>query len=244
MDEAKRNARPAIDKIKECIMSPVVVGFDESGCYCNKRLDWAWMAQTIYYTLLFRAEGRISKVLADTSSVDSLGRMTIVTDCHSAYFALHFLNHQVYLAHLLRELQYLSELDAKQDWSEKVEALLREAIHERNSKSDVVIDRAMWIERLDGLLKENIEKLGEKFNTFRKGFIKCRDYIFNFLRTPAIPPDNDASEREICKLKIKLKNSCTFRSDLGADAFLELHSIVKTAKKHKQTPYHAIQTLF
>lgn len=41
--------------------------------------------------------------------------MTIVTDCHSAYFALHFLNHQVYLAHLLRELQYLSELDAKQD---------------------------------------------------------------------------------------------------------------------------------
>ena len=171
--------------------------------------------------------------------------MTIVTDCHSAYFALHFLNHQVYLAHLLRELQYLSELDAKQDWSEKVEALLREAIHERNSKSDVVIDRAMWIERLDGLLKENIEKLGEKFNTFRKRFIKCRDYIFNFLGTPAIPPDNDASEREICKLKIKLKNSCTFRSDLensctfrsdlGADAFLELHSIVKTAKKHKQT---------
>ena len=123
--------------------------------------------------------------------------MTIVTDCHSAYFALHFLNHQVCLSHLLRELQYLSELEAKQDWSEKVEALL-----------------------------------------------KCRDYIFNFLRTPAIPPDNDASEKEICKLKIKLKNSCTFRSDLGADAFLELHSIVKTAKKHKQMPYHAIQTLF
>ena len=73
MDEAKRNARPAIDKIKECIMSPVVVGFDESGCYCNKRLDWAWMAQTIYYTLLFRAEGRSSKVLADTSSVTALG---------------------------------------------------------------------------------------------------------------------------------------------------------------------------
>lgn len=106
---------------------------------------------------------------------------------------------------MLRELQYLSELDAKQDWSEKVEALLREAIHERNSKFDVVIDRSMWIERLDGLLKENIEKLGEKFNTFRKRFIKCRDYIFNFLGTPAIPPDNDASERGIRKLKIKPK---------------------------------------
>ena len=43
---------------------------------------------------------------------------------------------------------------------------------------------------------------------------------------------------------IKLKNSCTFRSDFGADAFLELHSIVETAKKHDKTPYNAIQALF
>ena len=48
----------------------------------------------------------------------------------------------------------------------------------------------------------------------------------------------------IRKLKIKLKNSCTFRSDFGADAFLELHSIVETAKKHDKTPYKTIQALF
>jgi len=48
----------------------------------------------------------------------------------------------------------------------------------------------------------------------------------------------------IRKLKIKLKNSCTFRSDFGADAFLELHSIVETAKKHDKTPYNTIQALF
>lgn len=63
--EAKRNAQSAIEKIKEYIMSSSVVGFDESGCYCNKHLDWAWIAQTVYYTLLFRADGRSSKVLAD-----------------------------------------------------------------------------------------------------------------------------------------------------------------------------------
>ena len=40
------------------------------------------------------------------------------------------------------------------------------------------------------------------------------------------------------------RNSCTFRSDFGADAFLELHSIVETAKKHDKTPYNAIQALF
>ena len=65
VNEAKRNARPVIDKIREYIMSSSVVGFDESGCYCNKRLDWAWIAQTVYYTLLFRADGRGAKVIVD-----------------------------------------------------------------------------------------------------------------------------------------------------------------------------------
>ena len=241
--EAKRNAQPAIEKIKEYIMSSSVVGFDESGCYCNKRLDWAWIAQTVYYTLLFRADGRSSKVLTDKFG-DSLERMTAVTDRHSAYFALHFLNHQVCLAHLLRELQYMSELNNKQDWSDKIANLFREAIHERNSTPSAIIPKASWLERLDNLLKLNVSNFGKKFETLKKGLIKCRDYIFNFLEDPMIPSDNNGSERGIRKLKIKLKNSCTFRSDFGADAFLELHSIVETAKKHNQTPFYAIQALF
>lgn len=243
VNEAKRNAQPIVDKIKEYIMTSSVVGFDESGCYCNKRLDWAWIAQTVYYTLLFRANGRGSKVLEDKFG-DSLERMTAVTDRHSAYFALHFLNHQVCLAHLLRELQYLSELNPKQNWSEQIAGLFREAIHERNANPTGIIDKESWTERLDGLLKQNISKLGKKFETLKNGLTKCRDYIFNFLECPMIPPDNNASERGIRKLKIKLKNSCTFRSDFGADAFLELHSVVETAKKHNQTPFNAIQALF
>ena len=175
---------------------------------------------------------------------DSLERMTAVTDRHSAYFALHFLNHQVCLAHLLRELQYMSELNNKQDWSGKITDLLREAIHERNSNPSAAIPKTSWTERLDSLLKINVSSFGKKFETLKKGLIKCRDYIFNFLEDPLIPSDNNASERGIRKLKIKLKNSCTFRSDFGADAFLELHSIVETAKKHNKTPFNAIQALF
>ena len=119
-----------------------------------------------------------------------------------------------------------------------------EAIHERNSNPSAIIPKASWLERLDNLLKLNICNLGKKFETLKKGLIKCRDYIFNFLEDPMIPSDNNGSERGIRKLKIKLKNSCTFRSDFGADAFLELHSIVETAKKHNKTPFNAIQALF
>ncbi|MDE6786795.1 MAG: IS66 family transposase [Muribaculaceae bacterium] len=243
INEAKRAAAPAIDKIKEYIMQSAVVGFDESGCYCNKHLDWAWIAQTVYFTLVFHGKSRKGQELEDRFG-DSLERMTAVTDRHSAYFALHFLNHQVCLAHLLRECQYLNELDKEQQWSKSVETLLQEAIHERNQRPTESIDPQSWLKRLDRLVDENLSKLNDKFTTFRNGLLKCRDYIFSFLRDPAIPPDNNASERGIRKLKIKLKNSGCFRSDLGADAFMDLHSIVETTKKHGNSPYNSILALF
>ena len=105
-------------------MQSSVVGFDESGCYCNKRLDWAWIAQTVYFTLVFHGNSRKGRELEDRFG-DSLERVTAVTDRHSAYFALHFLNHQVCLAHLLRECQYLNELDKGQQWSDRWKASFR-----------------------------------------------------------------------------------------------------------------------
>ena len=238
VNEAKKNAAPAIKKIKESIMKSAVVGFDESGLYCNKKLNWAWIAQTVYFTLLFHGNGRSHKEL-ESRFGDSLERMVAVTDRHSAYFTLNFLNHQVCVAHLLRELQYLNELDAEQQWSRDVESLLQQAIHERNENPQAVIDKQPWLIKLDRLLTENLEHMAEQFGKLKNGLIKCRDYIFNFLENPAIPPDNNASERGIRKVKIKMKNSGTFRSDQGADAFLDLLSIIETTKKHNKSPYAA-----
>ena len=243
VNEARKNAAPAIEKIKEYIMNSAVVGFDESGLYCNKHLDWAWIAQTVYFTLLFHGNGRSHKELEKRFG-DSFERMVAVTDRHSAYFVLNFLNHQVCVAHLLRELQYLNELDREQQWSGKVERLLQEAIHERNENPQAVIDKQPWLVKLDALLTENLEHMAEQFGGLKKGLIKCRDYIFNFLENPAIPPDNNASERGIRKVKIKMKNSGAFRSDAGADAFLDLLSIVETTKKHNNSPYTTIRALF
>ena len=94
VNEAKKNAAPAIGEIKKYIKRSSVVVFDESGCYCNKWLDWAWIAQTVYFTLVFHGKSRKGQELEDRFG-DSLERMTAVTDRHSAYFALNFLNHQI-----------------------------------------------------------------------------------------------------------------------------------------------------
>ena len=209
VNEAKKNAAPAIEKIKECIMKSAVVGFDESGLYCNKKLDWTWIAQTVYFTLLFHGSGRSHKELESRfgSSLErmvavtdrhsayftlnflshkelesrfgsSLERMVAVTDRHSAYFTLNFLNHQVCVAHLLRELQYLNELDTQQEWSKKVESLLQEAVHERNENPQAIIDKQPFLIKLDGLLTENLEHMAvsSSAGTISSNSLRIRRY--------------------------------------------------------------------
>lgn len=120
---------------------------------------------------------------------------------------------------------------------------MREAIHQRNEKPSETMSVTGWLERLDELLKKNLNHLRKEFNELKRGLIKCRDYIFNFLENPAIPSDNNGSERGIRKLKVKQKISGCFRSETGADAFHAIHSIADTAWKNNQSPLDAILAL-
>lgn len=240
--EMLQKSRPAIELIERLIKDSAVVGFDESGCYVNGRLNWSWIAQTTYLTLVFRGSGRGAKVLEERFG-NSLKNMVAVTDRHSAYFAIDFLDNQICLAHLLRNLEYLNDIDKEQTWAKEVQQLLREAIHLRNENPTETIPKENWLTRLDELLKKNLDNLRKEFNELKRGIIKCRDYIFNFLENPAIPSDNNSSERGIRKLKVKQKISGCFRSDTGADAFHALHSIADTAWKNGQSPLDAILAL-
>lgn len=240
--EMLEKSRPAIALIEQFLKESRVVGFDESGCYCNGELNWSWIAQTVYLTLVFRATGRAAKVLEERFG-DSLKKMIAVSDRHGAYFKIDFLDNQICLAHLLRNLEYLNDLDKEQTWAKDIQQLLREAIHIRNEKPSEVIPSKGWLERLDSLLKQNLDHLRKEFNELKRGIIKRRDNIFRFLEDPAIPSDNNASERGIRKLKVKQKISGTFRSETGADAFHAIHSIADTAWKNGQSPLDAILAL-
>ena len=240
--EMLEKSRPAIALIEQFLKESRVVGFDESGCYCNGELNWSWIAQTVYLTLVFRATGRAAKVLEERFG-DSLKKIIAVSDRHGAYFKIDFLDNQICLAHLLRNLEYLNDLDKEQTWAKDIQQLLREAIHIRNEKPSEVIPSKGWLERLDSLLKQNLDHLRKEFNELKRGIIKRRDNIFRFLEDPAIPSDNNASERGIRKLKVKQKISGTFRSETGADAFHAIHSIADTAWKNGQSPLDAILAL-
>ena len=50
--------------------------------------------------------------------------------------------------------------------------------------------------------------------------------------------------KEIRDLKCKLKKRDEELAEAGADAFMDLHSIIETTKKHGNSPYNAILALF
>lgn len=85
---------------------------------------------------------------------DGLPDSILVTDRHGSYFNMEVKNYQVCIAHLLRNIQYLSELDPAQNWSARVATLLTKAIHIRKTTSFEAIPLAAIKERLDRLLEK------------------------------------------------------------------------------------------
>ncbi|MGL5015016.1 MAG: IS66 family transposase [Bacteroidales bacterium] len=118
--------------------------------------------------------------------------------------------------------------------------LLRESIHKRKSLEIELIDVGDIKERMDKLLEEDISHLHPKMQTFQKSLTKYKEYLFQFLENILVPSDNNASERGVRPLKIKQKVSGMFKTDNGADAFCQLHSIVDTAKKKQMEPFLAL----
>ncbi|WP_321334120.1 transposase [uncultured Bacteroides sp.] len=171
---------------------------------------------------------------------EGLPKATLVTDRHSSYFCIPVKEHQICLAHLLRELNYLSELNKKQTWSQRFLELLRDAIHQRKTKKWENIPRQEFEQKLDELLNEPLWQYQKEFWGFRKALARKKDYIFKFLYDPDVPYDNNASESAIRIIKTKLKVCGCFRSEKGADTFMQLHSIVDTAKKNQISRYKTL----
>ena len=168
---------------------------------------------------MFQSESRGQKAI-DSKFPKGLPNSTLVTDRHQSYSNMKVKGHQVCLAHLLRNAEYLNELDPSQNWSRRFIHLIEHSINIRK--------------------EESLTHLDNEFEKFKRGILKVQDYLFTFLSDPNVPYDNNASERGIRKIKIKQKVSGCFRTDSGADDFAKLHSIAETAMKNGNSKYNAI----
>jgi transposase-like protein len=174
---------------------------------------------------------------------NGLPKSILVTDRHRSYFNMNVADHQICLAHLLRELTYLTELDTQQTWSVQFAELLREAIHKRKTVPWESIDRCSIIDRFNHLLTIYSDSLHQKIIALIKSLTRYKDYVFKFLFDPDVPYDNNASERAVRNIKVKQKVSGMFKSDVGAATYSQIHSIAQTAGKNNQNPFVAIMAV-
>ena len=239
LKENSAKSDSAYKEIRRRLELSPVVGADETGAAVGKELHWNWIFQNDALTYVFQMKSRGMEAI-DSRFPGGLPNSTLVTDRYHSYFKMNVKEHQVCLAHLLRNAEYLNELDTKQDWSRRFIHLIGHAINLRRD-GDITQRKIKILKtKMKNLLGESLTHLDDEFEKFKRGILKVKDYLFTFLSDPHVPYDNNASERGVRKIKIKQKVSGGFRTDGGADDFAKIHSIAETAMKNGNSKFNAI----
>ncbi len=244
-----QKAKPVYEKLQQVIAISFFVGSDETGFKLGGKKGWFWIWQTAIVTYIVAACSRSKSVINETFP-QGLPNSILCSDRLAAQLSTISQGTQICLAHLLRDLNYL--ISAEQtSWASDFKTLLKDAIALKQlqsaySKNDT---KALEIQqRLDKLLDDKLlnellkDVLKHKQSlTFFRGMLKLRHALFPFLYDKRIPFDNNASERAIRMVKVKLKISGQFKS--LHQEFAIIRSVVGTAIKNRQSVFHAIKAM-
>ena len=173
-------ANNAYEEIRKRIECAPVVGADETGAAVGKQLHWNWIFQTDALTYVYQLKSRGQEAV-DSKFPNGLPHSTLVTDRKQTYFKMNVKDHQVCLAHLLRNAEYLNELDTKQDWSRRFIHLLVHAIDLRRNKTITQRKIKVLKTKMKNLLGESLSHLDEEFERFKKGILKVKDSMLYLL---------------------------------------------------------------
>jgi hypothetical protein len=242
----KRTALGIIAKVLPVIAGRIagapVAGFDETGMRVAGRLAWLHSASTATDVLLAVHTKRGTKAM---DAIGVLPKFTgvAVHDAWAPYDTYTHMIHALCNAHALRELIYVTDTATGPvaDHAQQAATALRRlnrliadaaeqtpepeklAFYQHVLHSAVVLGVAATAARAS--------KLERKYHAL---FIRLRDRRDDYLRfvtDPAVPFDNNASERTIRMPKLRVKVSGSMRTTTGAEHFAAIRSYTATAAR-------------
>ena len=74
------------------------------------------------------------------------------------------------------------------------------------------------------------DQAGTAAQNLYQRYVKHRDHLLVFLRSPGVPPDNNACERALRPSVIHRKLTNGFRSEWAAKGYAALETVLETAK--------------
>src|SRR5665647_2748244 len=188
-----KKAIPFYDKIKERIEQATYVGTDETGLNVNGKKHWMWTWQNHELTYNLCSNNRGFKTIEETFE-NGLPNAALVHDKWACHFKMDAKAHQICIAHLLRDLNYIRELyDKKCDWSNNLKRLLQQAIQLKKefSAADYYCPnekRQTLFGTLEQWLHYPVSENYPESQSLQKSLLAKQDYILYFLLQPNVPP--------------------------------------------------------
>jgi transposase len=238
-------ALPSYQEIKNRVEKAVCLGTDETGAKVDGKKHWFWTWQNEELTFIIQSPSRGYKTIGETFPL-GLPNAVLVHDRWAPHFNCPAYGHQICLAHLFRDLNYIQQTHQSR-WAESLKLLLKEAIVLNKDKDYDGSSASPARDKLEQSLIELLQlQLPEKDNlaiTLQKKLRKISHYILFFLHNNHVPPDNNGSEGAIRTLKVKQKVSGGFRSTEGADGFAVIRSIIDTTIKSGKDVFNALSLI-
>ena len=224
-------------------------------------MHWIHVACNDTWTL-FHLDRKRGRLAMDAAGVLPAVRGVAVHDGLVVYREYEKALHGLCNAHHLRELAGIAELSG-QAWPTQLAELLVELhvavqVAKGSGKTKLTTRRlATFGKRYDTLTAE-----GKKLNpppprTGKRGrpalgpagsllarLETHRADVLRFATDFAVPFDNNQAERDVRMVKLQQKISGGWRSNTGAEAFLDVRSYLGTARKHGQSAIAVLRDLF
>lgn len=223
-----------------------VLNIDESGWKDKGLKYWIWVFSTSLISFFHIARSRGSAVLEDVLGKTYDG--TIVSDFFSAYVKYANRLQQFCLAHLIRDVKFLTTLPDETDkrFGERLLIDFRRLFHFWHLRQKIPkdrFDRIMFRIRDRVLALAEVRACGErsKSRTLARRLVKHGEAIFRFLFDPAVSPTNNAAERSIRAAVIDRRITQGSRSLTGRQWNARIWTVLDTCRKQGRSTWRFLQ---
>jgi transposase len=228
-------------RIKQRLLAGTALASDETSVRVGKTTFWTWVFHHADSACFVIRPSRGKAVVREF--LGEFRPEVWISDRLGAQMGWASKDHQVCLAHLLRDIQYA--IDAGDDaFAPGMKALLKRAARIARRRpaladSTLVAYHSRLQTKLDELLKIVPDtKAGQKLQRIIKRF---RQNLFVFITNRDIPPTNNGSEQALRPCVVFRKVTNCFRSRWGADLYANARSVIETARRRGVDILHAFQ---
>jgi transposase len=241
LDDSKLAFAAQASLIRNKLLAGTILQSDETSVRVGKKTWWTWVFHHAD-SACFVIHPHRSRAVVE----EFLGQYRPdfwVSDRLASQMEWARIEHQVCLAHLLRDVQYAIDAgDAA--FAPGVHALLKDACaiaRRREHLADATLrGHARKLDaRLDALLK--IAPQGKQGEKLKRMIKKYRRHFFVFLENRAVPPTNNGSEQAIRPCVIFRKVTNCFRSEWAAKLYADIRSVLETARRRAIGALQAIR---